>query len=154
VGERTLRYKNDGQGGLQMTSKQWLAGTIGGGVVLFVVGYILFDTLLKGFYESNAGSATGVSRDPQVLWAVAVGALAYAALIVFALKGQAGSVNVSSGMKAGAIVGFLVWLCADFTFYGITNVNNLTLTIVDPLVELVRGGITGAAIGALLPRLA
>ena len=137
-----------------MTGKQWVAGTIGGGVVLFVLGYILFDTLLKGFYAANAGSATGVSRDPQILWAVAVGALAYAALIVYALKGQGGSANASSGMKAGATVGFLIWLCADFTFYGITNVNNLTLTIVDPLVELVRGGITGAVIGAFLPRLA
>jgi hypothetical protein len=137
-----------------MTGKQWAAGTIGGGIVVFVLGYILFDTLLKSFYAANAGTATGVSRDPQVLWAVVVGALAYAALIVYALKGQAASVNVSSGMKAGAAVGFLIWLCADFTFYGITNVNNLTVTIVDPLVELVRGGITGAAIGALLPRLA
>jgi hypothetical protein len=57
-------------------------------------------------------------------------------------------------MKAGAAVGFLIWLCADFTLYGITNINNLTLTIVDPLVELVRGGITGAAIAAFLPKLA
>jgi hypothetical protein len=137
-----------------MTGKQWAAGTIGGGIVLFVLGYILFDTLLKSFYQANAGSATGVGRDPQVLWAVAVGALAYAALIVYALRGQAGAVNASSGMKAGAVVGFLIWLTADFTFYGITNVNNLTLTIVDPLVELVRGGITGAVIGAFLPRLA
>jgi len=57
-------------------------------------------------------------------------------------------------MKAGAVVGFLIWVCADFTLYGITNLNNLTLTAVDPLVELVRGGIVGAVLGALLPKLA
>ena len=137
-----------------MKTKQWVVGIVGGGVLLFVLGYIIFDRLLGSFYAANGGSATGVSRDPQILWAVAVGALAYAALMVNALKAHAASLNVVSGMKVGATVGFLLWLCADFTFYGITNMNNLTLTIVDPLVELVRGGITGAVLGALLPKLA
>jgi hypothetical protein len=53
----------------------------------------------------------------------------------------------------GATVGFLIWLCADFTLYGISNINTLTLAIVDPLVELVRGGITGAAVALLLRKL-
>ena len=137
-----------------MNAKQWVAGIIGGGVVLYVLGYLIFETLLADFYAANAGSATGVSRDPQILWAVGAAALAYAALILVALKAHATTLNVTNGMKAGAIVGFLLWACADFTFYGITNVNNLTLTIVDPLVELVRGGITGAVLGALLHKLA
>lgn len=137
-----------------MNAKQWVAGIIGGGVVLYVLGYLIFETLLSDFYAANAGSATGVSRDPQILWAVGAAALAYAALILVALKAHATPLNVTNGMKAGAIVGFLLWACADFTFYGITNVNNLTLTIVDPLVELVRGGITGAVLGALLHKLA
>lgn len=137
-----------------MNAKQWLAGIVGGAVVVWVVGYIVFETLLASFYAANVGSATGVSRDPQILWAVAVAALAYAALIVFVLSSKAGSLNVGSAMKVGATVGFLLWACADFTWFGITNVNNLTLTIVDPLAELVRGGITGAVLGFLLPRLA
>ena len=137
-----------------MTTKQWVGGTIAGGIVVMALGYIVFEWLLGDFYAANGGSATGVSRDPQIVWAAAVGALAYAALILYALRSQAGSVNVSSGMKAGAVVGFLIWVCADFTLYGITNLNNLTLTVVDPLVELVRGGIVGAALGALLPKLA
>jgi hypothetical protein len=139
---------------MPVNTKQWAAGVIGGGVVLMVLGYLIFDTLLGDFYAANAGSATGVSRDPQIMWAVAIGALAYAALILFALSRQAGPVDVSGAMKVGAIVGFLIWLCADFTLYGITNMSNLSLAIVDPLAELVRGGITGAVLGALLPRLA
>lgn len=137
-----------------MNAKQWLAGIVGGGVVVYVVGYIVFETLLAGFYAANVGSATGVPRDPQILWAVAVAALAYAALIVFVLSLKAGSLTVATAIKAGATVGFLLWVCADFTWFGITNVNNLVVTIVDPLAELVRGGITGAVLGALLPKLA
>ena len=137
-----------------MNTKQWVAGTIAGGVVLMVLGYIIFDMLLGDFYAANAGSATGVTRDPQILWAVAIGALAYAGLILFALSRQAGPVSVFGAMKVGAVVGCLIWLTADFTLYGITNMSNLNVAIVDPLAELVRGGITGAALGALLPRLA
>lgn len=137
-----------------MNTKQWTVGTIGGAVVLWVLGYIIFETLLKGFYEANMGSATGMARDPQILWAIVVGALGYAALILVALKPHAASLNVTNGMKAGATVGFLLWVCADFTLYGITNLNNLTLTVVDPFVELVRGGITGAVLAAMLPKLA
>lgn len=137
-----------------MNAKQWIAGIVIGGLVVAGVGYVLFETLLVDFYMSNTGSATGAHRDPQILWAILVAAGAYAALITYALKSQPGSLTAAGGAKAGAIVGFLLWLSADFTIYGITNVNNLTLTVVDPFVELVRGGITGAALGALLPKLA
>jgi hypothetical protein len=136
-----------------MTTKQWVVGTVGGAIVLYAVGYIIFDLLLKDFYASNSGTATGVYRDAQIYWAVAVGALAYAALILYALRANAGSRDVASSAKVGATVGFLIWLCADFTLYGISNINTLTLAIVDPVVELVRGGITGAAVAVLLRKL-
>jgi len=137
-----------------MNTKQWVVGTVAGGIVVFGLGYVIFEMLLADFYAANAGSATGVMRDPQVIWAIFVGALAYAALILYAMRSQAAPTSMASGMKVGAIVGFLLWACADFTFFGITNLNNLTITIVDPLVEIVHGGITGAVLGALLPKLA
>ena len=137
-----------------MNTRQWVVGTIGGGIVLFATAYVIFEMLLGDFYAANAGSATDVDRDPQILWAGVVASFAYAALILVALRGHTGSLDITSGMKIGATVGFLLWACADFTFYSISNVNNLTLTIVDPLVELVHGGIAGAAIAAFLPKLA
>lgn len=137
-----------------MNAKQWVIGTIVGAVVIYGVGYLIFTVLLGDYYAANGGSATGVIRDSQILWALVIGALAYAALILYAMRSQAGAANMVSGMKVGAVVGFLLWACADFTLYGITNMNNLNVTIVDPFVELVHGGIAGAVLGALLPKLA
>jgi uncharacterized membrane protein len=137
-----------------MSTKQWVLGTIVGAVVIYAVGYLIFTVLLGDYYAANSGSASGVMRDSQIVWALAVGALAYAALILYAMRPQAGSANAVSSMKVGAIVGFLLWACADFSLYGITNMSNLAVTIVDPVAELVRGGIAGAVLGALLPRLA
>lgn len=137
-----------------MNAKQWVIGTVVGGIVVFGAGWVIFEMLLGDYYAANAGSATGVDKDPPIMWAVVVGALAYAALIIYAMRAQAGSANMVSGMKAGAIVGFLLWACADFTLFGITNINNLTITMLDPFVELVHGGIAGAVLGALLPKVA
>ena len=137
-----------------MNAKQWVLGTVIGAVVIYAVGYLIFTVLLGDYYAANSGSATGVMRDSQIVWALAVGALAYAALILYAMRSQAGSVNMVSGMKVGAVVGFLLWATADFSLYGITNMSNLTVTMVDPFAELVHGGIAGGVLGALLPKLA
>ena len=137
-----------------MNAKQWVIGTVVGAIVVFASGWVLFETLLGDYYAANVGSATGLDKEPPVLWAIAVGAVAYALLIIYAMRAQAGSVNMVSGMKVGAVVGFLVWAIADFSLFGIANINNLTITMVDPLVEAVHGGIAGAVIGALLPKVA
>jgi len=137
-----------------VNTKQWVLGTIVGGIVLYVLGYVFFDLLLGDFYAANGGSATGVMRETPVFWALGVGAVAYTLLVLYALRSQGAAASMASAMKTGAIVGFLIWLCADFTLYGITNMSNLTLTVVDPLVEIVRGGIMGAVLGMLLPKLA
>ena len=50
-------------------------------------------------------------------------------------------------------MGFLLWCTADFVIYGTTNIANLTRTVVDPLLEIVHGGIGGAAIAAVLGRM-
>ncbi len=136
-----------------MDTKRLLAGTIVGGVALYAVGYLIFTVAFGDFYAANAGSATGVDRSPDLMWAVALGSLAYAALVTFVIVNGVGSLSISGGAKIGAIVGFLLWFTADFTLYGITNMSNLTITVVDPLLELVHGGIGGLVIAAVLTKM-
>ena len=50
------------------------------------------------------------------------------------------------GLKAGAIVGFLLWVTADFTIYGFDDLSTLASPIADSLLEGVRGAIAGAVI--------
>jgi hypothetical protein len=52
----------------------------------------------------------------------------------------------------GAIVGFLIWCTTDFILYGATNIATLARTSVDPLLEIVHGGIAGAAVAAVAYR--
>ena len=137
-----------------MDIKRLVIGTVAGGIALFILGYVIWNMLFTDFFAANAGSATGVAKDPQVMWAIAVGTLSYAALITLAIGTRAGSTTIVEGLKVGAIVGFLMWFSADMIFYGIWNVENLTAAIVDSLLELVRGGIAGAVVAAVLGKIA
>jgi len=137
-----------------MDIKRLIIGTVVGAITLYILGYLIFDLALAEFYAANAGSATGLVKDPQVIWALALGTLSYAALLAFAIGTQAGSTTIVEGVRIGAIVGFLMWFGADFIFYGIFNISNLTLTFVDSLLELIRGGITGAVIATVLGKIA
>ncbi len=136
-----------------MNMKRFIVGTVVGGVALYILGYVIWDILLADFYAANAGSATGVSKDPQVLWAVCVGTLAYAALITLAIGTRSESASIVDGVKIGAVVGLLLWLTVDMIFFGITNMSTITIALVDPLLELVRAGVGGAVIAAVIGKM-
>ena len=137
-----------------MDTKRLIIGTIVGGIVLYILGYLIWELVFADFFAANAGSATGVYRDNPVIWALALGTLSYAALLTLAIGTRGGSTTIVDGLKIGAIVGFLMWFGSDFIHYGIANIANLTATIADSLLELVRAGISGAIIAAVLGKLA
>lgn len=139
----------------QLTAKRLAIGTIVGAGTLLAAGYVVFGLALGNFYAYalNAGSATGVLRQPFLFWAVAVGALSYGALLTLAIGSRPGSPTLRAGMTIGAVVGFLVWFTADFMLYGISNVLNLTSVLIDPLLELVPSAITGGVIALVLARI-
>ena len=135
-----------------MDTKRFVIGTLAGGITMYLVGYLIWALAFADFFAANAGSATGVARETGLVWAVVLGHLSLAALVTLAVGRRAGSSTIVDGFKIGAIVGFLVWLGVDFIDYGLTNISNLTATIADPLLEIVRTGIGGAVIAAVLGR--
>ena len=137
-----------------MDIKRLIIGTVVGGITLYILGYVIWDMLYAEFFAANAGSATGVTKDPQVIWALGLGTLSYAALLTLAIETRADSATIVNGLKIGALVGFLMWFGADFIIYGVWNLSNLTATIVDPLLELIRAGISGAIIAGVLGKIA
>ena len=134
-----------------MDMKRLAIGTIVGGVTYYVAGYLIFGVGLADFYTANLGSATGLYRNAPLQWAVALGSLSLAALITLGVESRAAP-TIAAGFIVGAVIGFLVWFGVDFIRYGNANAWNLTLTIVDPLLEVIRGGITGTVIAAVLVR--
>jgi len=137
---------------VQMDMKRMATGTVVGGITMFAVGYLIWSVVFVSFFAANTGSATGVERDAPLYWAVALGALALAALVTLAI-GWSGEFSIAGGFKIGATVGFLVWFGVDFIHYGWLNLSNLTATIADPALEIVRTGVVGAVIGGVLGKM-
>ena len=136
-----------------MDAKRVVIGSLVGGITLHAVGYLIFGVMFAAFFAANAGSATGVWRDPPLQWALAVGNLSHAALLTLAVGSRVRSSTIAEGFKIGAIVGFLVWLGVDFILYGVQNVSNLTATVVDALLGIVPAGIAGAVVAAVLGKM-
>ena len=97
-----------------MDAKRSLTGALVGAIVLYATGYLIFDLAFANFYRTNVGSATGVDRGGQLVWAMAVANLAYGALITFAIGNRRGTLSIGEGAKVGAIVGCLLWCTVDF----------------------------------------
>lgn len=138
-----------------MDAKPFVIGTAVGGTTVFVTGSSLFALApLREFYvyAMNSGSATGVSRESPLMWAVLLGALSYGALVTLAIGSRKGPTSIAGGIRTGAVVGFLLWFTANFMLFGVSNVGNLTSAMLDPLLETVPGALAGGLVAGVLGR--
>jgi hypothetical protein len=133
-------------------TKRLVIGTVVGAVVLHALGYLIFDVAAAGFYAANQGPATGAWRDFPTQWPLVVANLAYGALLTLGVLSTDRALTVARGALVSAVIGFLVWLHADFVFYAYTTIRPLPVAIVDPLLEIVHAGVSGAVIAAVLAR--
>ena len=136
-----------------MDGKKLVTGAVVGTVAQMVFGFLIFEFLFGSFYEANLTGAAGIMRETPLIWPVVLGSLALAILVTLAID-QTGSDSLLKGFKVGAIVGFLVWFGVHFSMYSSMELGNMTVIIVDPFLELIRTGITGAVIGLVLARFA
>ncbi len=137
-----------------MDAKKRLMATLAGFVVYFMLGFILYGVLLMDFYSSHTGTATGVMRIDADMqwWALIAGNVVQAYLLVYIFGNWANITTFGGGLKAGAIIGFIMSLGISLNMYGTTNISDLTSTLVDPVVMSVMLGITGGVIGWVLGR--
>ena len=133
-----------------MNSKKFLPAAIAGGVAHFILGWLLYGTLLAGYMKSNEGPVTGVDRTEMLFWSVAVGSLFYGFLMSYILVRLANISSVGAGAMAGFLIGLLFTGSLDFIFYGTSNLYaNLTIVFVDMATFAVMSAIVGAVVAAV-----
>lgn len=134
-----------------MNTKVLLAA-LAGGIATFFLGWALYGMALKGFFESNVGSATGVMRgdDDMQIWAIFAGNVAWSLLLALLYSRWAGITTFMAGATAGAWIGFLMALGYDLISFGTTNMGTLTAALVDPVVNAVLGAVGGGVVGFVL----
>ena len=133
-----------------MSSNRFVLAALAGGVVNFVVGFVLYGVLLASFFAANVGSAVGAMKDPPDLVHLGLGQLVLGLFLAVVIDKWARVGGLAAGMKIGAISGLLIALGYDLTLFGMSNMSNITATLVDPLVMMVQMACAGATIGAVL----
>lgn len=137
-----------------MDAKKRILATLAGFVVFFMLGWLLYGFLLMDFFAANSGSATGTMREEtdMVWWALILGNLFQAYLLVYIFGKWANITTFGGGFSAGLIIGLILGFAVNLSWYGTMNLSNLTATLVDPFVSGVMMAITGGVIGWVLGR--
>ncbi|MBX9782238.1 MAG: hypothetical protein K2X48_02990 [Chitinophagaceae bacterium] len=131
-----------------MNTGKFLIGGLIGGVINFVLGYLVYGLLLMNFFGAHTTAPAGVMRpmENMVWWALIAGNLTFGLLVSYVLN-KGGVKGISPGFIAGAVIGLLFSLSVDLYLYAQITLWDTTYISVDVICSVVMSGIVGAVVG-------
>jgi hypothetical protein len=133
-----------------MNSQKFIVAGIAGGIVNFILGWVIYGMLLKDFMASNMAAGTMRENSDLVWWALIVGNLAFGFLLAYVI-GKSSTASAGQGAGVGFIVGLLVSLGYDLVSYATaTSVTSLKVIAADVAAAAVMSAIAGAVVGWVL----
>ncbi len=123
-----------------------LKGTVFGGIVYFLLGWLVYGILLADFSLTNYNQCSMRPMTDMVWWALIVSNLVYALFLTLVLK-WSGASGWMDGLKTGALFGLLFVLTIDLSFYSMTTMfNSVGAMLADMFVSTVMAAIIGTVI--------
>ena len=135
-----------------MDIKKLLIGGIIGGILFFLLGWLIYGNLLMTFMKNNPGTATGVDRTEMDFMYLVIGNLASGFLMAYIFM-KANVNSLSNGLVTGGIIGVLMSVAFDATMYGVTNIMSKKSMMADVLASLVISAVVGAIVGLVNSKL-
>jgi hypothetical protein len=135
------------------TNKILVAGLVGG-IVAFILGFLIYGLAMASFFESNAGSASGVMRgDGEMMWIpMIIGHLSLGLLFAYIFGKWANISTFTTGAQGGAVIGLLMGLGYNMINLGSTHIMNTTGAIVDVVITTIMSAIIGGVVALMLGR--
>jgi uncharacterized membrane protein len=106
-----------------MNNKKILIGGIAGGILFFLLGWLVYGILLVDFMNQHAGLKGNVNRsdtDMQMGYILA-GSILQGVMLAYVLV-KANINNIAAGLITGVVIGFLISTSYDLTMYGTTYI--------------------------------
>jgi hypothetical protein len=130
-----------------MNSTKFIIGTIVGGIVSFVLGFLIYAILLADFFSAHSGTAVNAMKTEMEFWPILLGSFGHGALLSYIFLQWAKINTFSGGLKGGTVIGFLVAFSYDMISYDTTNLMDLTGAIADVVVATLMFAIIGGIVG-------
>ncbi|PSR13568.1 MAG: hypothetical protein DA408_08880 [Bacteroidetes bacterium] len=130
-----------------MNSNKILIGGLLGGVTAFLLGFLIWGLALDGFMKAHSMAPAGLAKEEPLMWSVALGSLAIGFLFSLIYGRWAGIKTIQTGATAGAVIGGLIGANSDFLAYGMYNMIDMTMVIVDIVAYVIYGALIGAVVG-------
>ncbi|MDP3643751.1 MAG: hypothetical protein Q8S54_11240 [Bacteroidota bacterium] len=123
-----------------------LKGTVIGGIVYFLLGWLVYGILLADFSLANYNQCANRPQADMIWWAMILSNLVYALFLTLMLK-WSGASGWMDGLKTGALFGLLFGVTIDLSFYSMTTMfNSIGGMVVDMVVTTVMAAIIGTVI--------
>lgn len=132
-----------------MDIKKWIIGGITGGVLYFLLGWLIYGILLMNFMNGHTGAAGNVMRtEPDFLY-LAIGNLAMGFFIAYVLlKGNVSS--MAGGFTTGLIVGVLLSVGFDCMMYATSTVMSKTGMAADVAASSVMTAVVATVVAMVM----
>ena len=137
-----------------MDIKKLFIGGITGGILFYLLGWLIYGILLMDFMQAHPGTATGVDRptaDIRMMYLIIGNLLSGFLLAYIFMKGNINS--LAGGVVTGAVIGLLLSSSMDTINYGLTNIASKKMMMADVAAATVMSAIVGAIVGLVMGKL-
>jgi len=136
-----------------MNTKVLVAALVGG-VVAFLLGWVIFGMALMGYYEANMIHYEGLMKGEGEMNLILLLCSNFVLSLLLAYAAhRMGVSDLKGGLVTGAILGGLFFLSLDLSFLAMMNFfASTTMVVVDVLANTIWSACIGAAIGFMLGR--
>ncbi len=125
-----------------MDIKKWVIGGITAGILLFLLGWLIYGMLLMNFMNNHTGAAGNVMKqEPEMLYLV-IGNLAAGFMLAYILM-KANVTTMAGGFITAGIVNLLMAVSVDCMIYATTTTISKTAMAADVAASTVMFAIVG-----------
>jgi hypothetical protein len=126
-----------------MNAKNLILSSLVGSIVYFMMGGLIYGVLFPNIYPAS---------DDQNMVFVGLGCFTFCIMLAYIFLQWAGISDPITGLKAGAVIGFLYGAGMNFFMYA-NQAANYTNIITDIILNAIMGAIAGAVIAFVINKL-
>ena len=131
-----------------------LVATLVGGIVMLILGYLVFGIALDSYMQANTMQYPGLLKKPPSFLLLGIAHLAFGGLLALVAEYWARIRTFSGGAKVGALITFPLAVWTDFMTEAFMEIYiGAVPIVVDVVLATILGAITGGIIGLVLGKM-